>query len=313
MNTLQALENAFLAHHQAVGNAPATIRHYADSLSLLKRCLTEEDLPLTTDSLTSHTMNIFAGWLRRTPTKPWRGNTERSIFGIQGALKDIRAFLRWCHDDDLLEIVPKVPVPKLPHILFDVLSEEELKTVFDSSYLWGNSEQGLRNRALIAFMLDTGVRLSEVGNLQLAELSIKDGEAKITGKGNKERMVYFSDAVTALLQKWLTIRGDDAGSVLWLAPSGITMLFHRIQRETKLPVFTPHQIRHTAFTMMVKRGVDLHTIKRIAGHASVTTTEAYLALAGADMKEKHNLGSPFEAIQQQMPERRRGRRRLRSA
>ncbi|MGI8484065.1 MAG: tyrosine-type recombinase/integrase, partial [Thermomicrobiales bacterium] len=78
--------------------------------------------------------------------------------------------------------------------------------------------------------------------------------------------------------------------------SGIRMLFRRIKVELDLPLLTAHQMRHTAFTMMIKRGVDLHSVKRIAGHASVTTTEAYLALAGEDVKKKHTSGSPFDAI-----------------
>ncbi|MGI8486663.1 MAG: hypothetical protein ACR2OU_20695 [Thermomicrobiales bacterium] len=63
---------------------------------------------------------------------------------------------------------------------------------------------------------------------------------------------------------------------------------------------------------MVKRGVDLHSVKRIAGHASVTTTEAYLALAGEDLKEKHASGSPFEAISQRLQTTRQTKRRLRA-
>jgi len=313
VDTLEQLIDAFLTHHRAVGSSESTVRHYADSLLLLNRCFQDEGIESVSGSLTSHNMNVFAGWLRSTPTKVWRGKTERSVFGVHGALKDLKAFMRWCQEDGLIDSVPKVPVPRLPHVLFPVLSEPELDSIFRSTYLSGNSELAIRNRALMAFMLDTGVRLSEASSLTLANLNMKMGEAKIRGKGNKERIVYFSESVTDVLKRWLALRGDEPGVVFWLEASGIRMLFRRIKIETRLPLLTAHQVRHTAFTMMVKRGVDLHSVKRIAGHASVTTTEAYLALAGEDLREKHASGSPFEAINRRAQPVKQPKRRLRAS
>src|SRR5829696_4927018 len=93
MQNLEELGELFLAHHEALGRSAATVTHYQDSLKLLVRCFKELDiLPLSTN-LTSHHMNLFATWLRETPTKLWRGKTERSIYGVHGALKDTKAFV----------------------------------------------------------------------------------------------------------------------------------------------------------------------------------------------------------------------------
>ena len=161
-------------------------------------------------------MNIFAGWLRATPTRVWRGKTERSVFGVHGALKDVNAFMRWCLEDRLIDAVPKVPIPRLPQTPFPVFTETELRLVFHSTYLSGNSELATRNRSLMAFMLNTGVRLSETAGLSMANLNIKTAEAKIRCKGNKERMVYFSESVSDLLKRWLAIRGDEPRAVFSL-------------------------------------------------------------------------------------------------
>ena len=111
-------------------------------------------------------------------------------------------------------------------------------------------------RALVAF-LDTGVRLSEAAGVKLSHISLKDGSAKIRGKGSKERLVYFSDGVAEVIRRWLTIRGeDDEQPLFWLKPSGVRMLFKRIKGETGLDLFTPHQVRHTGLTMLVRNGVD---------------------------------------------------------
>lgn len=312
VDTLDQLADAFLTHHRAVGSSASTVRHYTDSLLLLRRCFQDEEIDAVPDSLTGHNMNVFAGWLRATPTRVWRGKTERSVFGVHGALKDVKAFMRWCLEDGLIDAVPKVPIPRLPQNLFPVLTEAELGLVFRSTYLSGNSERAIANRALVAFMLDTGVRLSEASGLSMTNLNTREGEAKIRGKGNKERLVYFSESVSDILKRWLALRGDEPGAVFWLEASGIRMLFKRIKVELDLPLLTAHQVRHTAFTMMIKRGVDLHSVKRIAGHASVTTTEAYLALAGEDVKDKHASGSPFDVISRKLPPTNQRRRRLRA-
>jgi site-specific recombinase XerD len=312
MPNLEELGELFLAHHQALGRSAATVTHYQDSLKLLARCFKELDiLPLSTN-LSNHHMNLFATWLRETPTKLWRGKTERSIYGVHGALKDTKAFVRWLAEEELIDKPPKVPVPTLPQTLFPVLTDAQLDTIFRCAHVAAGTEIAIRNRALVAFMLDTGVRLSEAASLTVANLNLADGSAKIRGKGAKERMVYFSAGASEALTKWLAIRGDEAGQVFWLQPSGIRMLFKRIKDETGLTLLTAHQVRHTAFTMLVKQNVDLHTIKRIAGHASVTTTEAYLALSGDEVKDKHAAASPFDLVNRRVNPAPTGRRRLKS-
>ena len=302
------LIEAFLAHHEAVGHSPATIRHYRDSLKAMQRCFTALDIPLTAESLTAANFTLLAGWLRDTPTKPWRGSTQRSIWGIHGVLKDCKVWVRWLADNELIAKAPKFPIPKLPQTLFPILSEDDLDAILSCTQVSGTSEQAIRNRAVIAFLLDTGVRLSEAANLSMANLNIPDGSARILGKGSKERFVYFSASTREALTRWIGVRGTEEGDVFWLTSGGIHSLIRRIKDETGLPMLTTHQFRHTSITMLLKQGVDLHTIRRQAGHASVTTTEKYAAMSGRDMQEKLSAASPFDTLakrHQPQPKRRR--------
>lgn len=294
--TLDAMVTAFLDHHRDVGHSPSSIRHYQQSLEHFQRFRNECGHPNDARALTPPIMSAFAGWLRTTPVRPWRGNTERSVYGTHGVLKDVKVWVRWLAETEYIPEAPKVPIPKLPTKLFPVLTDDDLDRVFACKQLAGNTEIAIRNRALVAFMLDTGVRLAEVAGLALADIDLKDGSARIRGKGSKERMVYFSEGVTEAIRRWLIVRGNEEGTLFWLESAGVTMLLKRIKAETGLPMLTPHQLRHTAFTAMVRHGVDLHTVKRLAGHASVTTTEAYLALAGDDLKDKQNAASPFDQV-----------------
>ena len=308
---LSELEEQYLAHHRALGHSEKTVTHYRNSFAAFDRFLAAQP---QTDALSNASMNAFASWLRQTPTKGWRGDTTRSEFGLHGILKDMRAFLNWLVEEELLEKAPKVPVPKLPQTLFPILTDAELARVFATKQLDTKSEIGVRNRALIAFLLDTGVRRAEVAALKLDDITLQEGMAKVTGKGRKERIVFFAPATAKLLKSWLAIRGDGEGPFFWLTADGIHMLFRRIQKEAGLEVFHPHQLRHTAATKLLAGGADTHSVRRMLGHSSVVVTEKYLSLSTADLKAKHAASSPYEKLSGQLePTPIRGKRRLKTA
>lgn len=311
---LASLEARYLAHHRALGHSPKTVSHYQDTFLVFERFLTEAGIASDLAAVATDTMRAFAAWLRESPSRGWRGRDHRSEAGIHGILVDLRAFGNWLVAEELLDKPPKVPVPKLPQTFFPVLSDDDLARVFACKQLDPRTEIGTRNRALIAFMLDTGVRRTEAVNLMLAELDAKEGTARVVGKGRKERMVFFAPATAELLKRWLAIRGDEPGSLFWLASEGIRMLFVRIRRETGLAVFHPHQIRHTTATNLLRGGADTHSVRRMLGHASVVTTEKYLSLSTQDLKDKHTVASPYARLSERLePTPIRGKRRLRSA
>lgn len=178
---LDALERQYLDHHRALGHSSKTISHYQDSFASFRRFLAELNYAETSQALTTAVITEFAGWLRTTPTRGWRGSTDRSEFGLHGTMKDLRAFCNWLVTVEFLDRAPKVLVPKLPQTLFPVLSDADLLKIFSTRQLSSKTEIGCRNRALIAFMLDTGVRLSEVTSLTLDDLDLKEGMAKVVG------------------------------------------------------------------------------------------------------------------------------------
>src|SRR5579884_2770062 len=197
LTPLAELEAAFLDHHRALGRSAKTIKHYRDTFASFHRYLSASGELTTSRALTAATMQAFATWLRATPTRGWRGKTERSAAAVHGALKDMKAFCRWLHAEGHLATPVRVPVPKLPQTLFPVLSDEEIGRLWHSRYLTSPSDQGVRNRALLALMFDTGMRLAEVAGLTLADLDLDNQLATVTGKGNKQRRGPASSGVAA--------------------------------------------------------------------------------------------------------------------
>ena len=113
--SLRSQIDQFLNYHRAVGHSPLTVLHYAESLRLLERCLVEAGIEPSTESLTNTTMTAFRPGCASTPTRGWRGSTERSIYGTHGALVDTKAFVRWLAEEGILDRVPKFPSRNFPN------------------------------------------------------------------------------------------------------------------------------------------------------------------------------------------------------
>lgn len=303
------LEARYLQWHQAANHSKKTIERYEETFFDLHRFIEATRRPDDTSLLTSEHLNAFGAWLRETPIKPWRGKTERSIHTVHGRLKDLRAFTKWLVDEEVLDKQPKIILPKLPEELFPILTDDQLHQLFHCPHLTGRGPQAIRNRALLAFLLDTGARLSEVANIQLKDLDLDEGMAKVLGKGNRERLVFFHKGAEKELRAWLTERGEWEGELFGLTPRGIQMLFHRIRQETGLPVHV-HLMRHQAATIMVRNTGDIHYARRVLGHRQLSTVEKYLSLSQQDLKAKHSAASPFDSIQLTEPPPKQKRRRL---
>ena len=300
--SLEAAEAAYLADHRSRNSSPKTIEHYAETFRDFGRFLAATGRDPSLDALTTATFQAFRAWLVETPLRRcWRGSTVRSARSIQGRLKDLRAFTAWLAEGGQLQQAPKVPLPKVPQRLFPVFTDAELVTLFSCPHLTATGAQGVRNRALVALLLDTGIRLAELVALQPADLLLDNGLVRVIGKGDKARMVPISSAVVDRLKEWLAVRGAEPGRLFWLTRDGVKMLLRRIQRETGLHLHA-HKLRHTAATKLVRSGLDLHTVRRILGHNQLSTVEIYLSLSNEDLRVKHNAASPFESIRQQLPQ-----------
>lgn len=186
------------------------------------------------------------------------------------------------------------------------ISPEESASLIRS--LNNNSLRTIRNRAIFFLMLGCGLRRAEVCDLKLKQISIKNKSAKIIGKGNKERTIYFPVAVLEVLKIWLDARSlnkdeIDAGFVFGridnrqklhldipLDPSSITRIIEKLVSETDNLEgrLTPHDLRRTFATRLISKNVDIVEVQKLMGHASVATTGNYVR------KDEENLRKAAE-------------------
>ena len=185
--------------------------------------------------------------------------------------------------------ISDIESPKLEKKLPEVLTETEIKKLIESYDV--NDNFGQRNRTIIEVLYGTGIRVSELINLKLSNIFFKENIMKITGKGNKERFVPIGNIALSEIKVYLKIRNkknidSKFSDIVFLNRYGrgltrsmifkiISDSYKRVGLDKKI---SPHTLRHSFATHLLKNGADLRTIQLILGHESITTTEIYTHL-----------------------------------
>lgn len=159
-----------------------------------------------------------------------------------------------------------------------------------------------RNTAIILFFLDNGCRVSELCNLQVKDLDLKQLRAFIMGKGSKERFVPFSDRTSQAIWKYHTKRGDlypddyvfSTERNRQLERSPIQKMLARASKRAGISHVHPHRLRHTFAITYLRAGGDVFTLQMILGHEHLEMVRHYSRLAQSDIKRAHRRASPVE-------------------
>jgi len=192
--------------------------------------------------------------------------------------------------------ISDIESPKLDKKLPEVLTETEISKLIESCDL--NDNFGQRNRTIIEVLYGTGIRVSELINLKLSNIFFKENIMKITGKGNKERFVPLGNIALNEINQYLKIRNKNIidtkfSDIVFLNRYGRgltrSMIFKIISDSYKKvgldKKISPHTLRHSFATHLLKNGADLRTIQLILGHESITTTEIYTHLDTYHLEE----------------------------
>jgi len=213
------------------------------------------------------------------------GSQARMISGI-------KAFYKYLLLENLVQNDPTqlLESPKLVRKLPDVLSIEEIDSIIAAVDL--SLPEGQRNKALLETLYSCGLRVSELVNLKISNLFLKDGFIKVIGKGDKERLVPIGSVAAKQIGIY---RKDSRGSVsvmkgfedfLFLNRRGkslsrvmVFMIIQKLAQKIGLKKhISPHTFRHSFATHLIEGGADLRAIQEMLGHSSITTTEIYTHL-----------------------------------
>lgn len=233
--------------------------------------------------------------------------TERQIGkrSIKRKMSSLKSFYAWMYlqkkvDSDPFEYVHS---PKATHALPDFFSEKEIDSLLAANEKRTDKLKD-RDQALLMLMFASGLRASEVVNLTFNQIDFDNRIMKVSGKGNKDRLVPFTNSAKEAMLNYINgLRKDllkEDTKYIFLNSQGNKMtvrgleyILDEIEAKTGLyGKIHPHMLRHSFATKMLNRGADLRTIQELLGHSSIETTSIYTHVAYENMKETYEKTFP---------------------
>ena len=187
----------------------------------------------------------------------------------------------------------KIPRPKKAQKQPDILSVEEVKSILDNI-------ENIKHKTIVALMYSTGLRVSEACNLKIKDIDSKNNFISIrNGKGKVDRKVILDDSILILLREYYSIYTPNI--YLFNGSKGEEYSVRSVQNIIKNAAkkaginknISSHSLRHSCFTQLVKNGVDIRYIQKLAGHKNISTTASYLQITDDDVL---NIPSPIKSI-----------------
>lgn len=267
--------------------SPNTIDAYRHDLHLLLNHLSEQGLT-PTDVKLDH-LQRFAAWIHE------RGIGPKSQARI---LSGVRTFYHYLVVDGYLEVDPTelLESPHLPKHLPEYLTTEEVDRLEAAIDL--TSAEGHRNRAIIEVFFSCGLRVSELVELKLSNLFLNERFMRVVGKGSKERLVPISQRAVSELELWFDDRrqmrikpGEDDYVFLnrrghHLTRTMILIMVKRLGEAAGIKkTLSPHTLRHSFATALLRGGADLRVIQVLLGHADIATTEIYTHMDDESLRQ----------------------------
>lgn len=302
-----------------------TIRNYSIDLNALKNFLEVNILNLPPDQLsakinykTLSTPKLFFETfsLQNISTHVLRlffmelQNNKKNKKTINRKISSLKTFFIFCKKNNLIEANPaeKIKNNKLGNSLPHPLSYEEVSRFFEQPDV--NSYLGLRDRCIMELFYSSGLRVSELVNLNRQDIDISSFYIRLRGKGKKERLVPITKNAAAWIDRYLNnkerhfnIDGHEEekdDKAIFLNKHGSRLSARSVDRKFKKylkmsdlsTLITPHTIRHTIATHWLENGMDLKTIQSLLGHSSLTTTTVYTHVSIKLRKEIYDKTHP---------------------
>jgi integrase/recombinase XerD len=300
---LAPIMKRFFSHYLPVqkGLSIHTISAYRDAIKLLL-CYGADSLKKSADQLMAEdiTESFLLNFLDYVENK--RVCTTRTRNARLAAIRSLFAFV--AREEPVLLVqcqqVRSIPLKRTAHKTVEYLEEKELQAVLDSIDI--NSRTGVRDRALFMLLYNTGARVSEIVNLELADLRLADtAQINLLGKGRKPRSCPLWPETVTALQAYINRRRPNQmeNQQLFLNANGDPITRFGIRHITRkygmkaqlkrpsttIKTVNPHTLRHTTAMHLLRSGNDINTISYWLGHADINTTHIYIEL-DMDMKRK---------------------------
>ena len=297
----------FLEYHSTVrGHSDRTVLAYYIDLKILfrflkrRRRLVDPKTPFDEIDITDVDLDFIQA-IRIEELYRYQSFSPESVQSLSAASRcrrtsTVKSFFNYlCSKRHLLDhnIALELDMPKRKASLPRYLEESECERLLQAC----DGPHGLRDYAILMLFLSCGLRVSELVSLNLTD--VYDDHVRVLGKGNKERVVYFGDGCREALDDYLMVRNAEKiaekdKNALFISQKngrfgvrGIQQMLEKklLQAGLDPTRYSPHKLRHTAATLMLKNGVDTRALQEVLGHSNLNTTQIYTHLDNAALHE----------------------------
>ena len=275
--------------------SPLTVKNYGDDLRAFYVFFKSLDDHLSWQSVDA---DIVRDWMESMMDK---GNNATSV---NRRLSALRSFYRFALSRHLVDRDPahNIEGPKTNKPLPQFLKESEMNRLLDDME-GGNSFNNVRARTIIIVFYETGIRLSELIGLDDVSIDMETCEIKVTGKGDKQRVVPFGSEMLSALKDYVTVRDSSVirnCEAFFVTDKGTRMRPDTVRAEVSrclsavstLKKKSPHVLRHTFATAMLNNGAGIESVRKLLGHESASTTEIYTHTTFEQLKRVYEEAHP---------------------
>ncbi|MGB3023981.1 MAG: site-specific tyrosine recombinase/integron integrase [Candidatus Saccharimonadales bacterium] len=215
----------------------------------------------------------------------------------------LRSFLGYCSKRGIVTLTPeKIELPKVHRKQVTFLTGDEVTRLIDT--IKTDDAIGLRDRAIVELLFSSGLRVSELVNLNRDHINLERGEFSVRGKGQKDRPVFISPEASEWLAEYLKTRldsaiplfirytgsmqGDARGDYLRLTARSVQRIVSTYARAAGITKHvSPHSLRHSFATDLLMNGADLRSVQAMLGHSNIATTQVYTHVTDPHLREVH--------------------------
>lgn len=283
----------YLRHER--NRSPLTVTSYSEDFKKFEEYFQALDGQPTWETIDG---DIIRNWMEQMVDG---GNSTTTVARRLSALRSLYKFALSRH---LVDKDPTVSIraPKLKKPLPSFLQEEQMDRLLDSD-LWGNDYKSTCARTIIMTFYETGIRRAELIGLRDADVDFVNRQLKVTGKGNKQRIIPFCEELADALRHYMSARDEvvpKQEEAFFLSEKGCrlgvgqveAMVKRHLRLVSSMKKLSPHVLRHTFATAMLNHGAGIESVRRLLGHASASTTEIYTHTTFEQLKRVYQDAHP---------------------
>lgn len=273
----EELLTLFISAKKVEGCSEKSLKYYQTTIEALLKKLNRRISDISTNDL-------------RFYLSEYQEKKNSSKVTIDNIRRIFSSFFSWLEDEDyiLKSPVRRIHKVKSAKTVKEILSDEELEVLRDNC-------KEIRDLALVEILSSTGIRVGELVKINREDIDFHERSCIVTGKGNKEREVYFDARTKLHLKQYLNSRTDDDKALfvsfskphVRLSIGGVESVLRKLGIKSKISKVHPHKFRRTLATMAIDKGMPIEQVQKLLGHVKIDTTLHYAMVNQANVKIAH--------------------------